>query len=81
MFFSPSKFGRNPYFGAVVGRVANRIAKAKFELDGQTYHLAQNNGENSLHGGQKVDMHFIGDAAHPTSRVFCHSILGAVSVS
>ena len=49
-----SKFGRNPYFGAVVGRVANRIAKAKFDLDGQTYQLAQNNGENSLHGGLKV---------------------------
>jgi len=48
------KHGRNPYFGSVVGRVANRIADAKFELDGKTYHLAKNNGENSLHGGLKV---------------------------
>jgi len=43
----------HPYFGAVAGRYANRIAKAKFILDGKTYTLAQNNGENSLHGGTK----------------------------
>lgn len=42
---------KNPYFGALVGRYANRIANAKFELHGETYHLARNNGENSLHGG------------------------------
>ena len=48
------KHGRNPYFGSVVGRVANRIANAKFELDGETFNLAKNNGENSLHGGLKV---------------------------
>ena len=43
----------NPYFGALVGRYANRISKAKFTLDSKAYSLAANNNGNSLHGGNK----------------------------
>eukprot|EP01018_Ginkgo_biloba_P037742 Gb_35839 [translate_table: standard] len=40
-----------PYFGAIVGRVANRIKNAQFTLNGKTYHLPANEGNNTLHGG------------------------------
>ena len=43
----------HPFFGSTVGRVANRIAKGKFTLDGKEYKLATNNGPNHLHGGVK----------------------------
>jgi aldose 1-epimerase len=43
----------NPYLGCTVGRVANRIAKGRFTLDGKSYKLATNDGPNSLHGGLK----------------------------
>lgn len=44
---------QSPYFGCLIGRFGNRIANGTFSLEGQTYHVPVNNGQNSLHGGVK----------------------------
>lgn len=44
---------RKTYFGALIGRYANRIGNAQFKLDGKAYHLPKNDGNNSLHGGNE----------------------------
>lgn len=56
-----------PYFGATIGRYGNRIAKGKFTLEGKTYSLFTNNGQNTLHGGKKGYQYVVWDATQPSA--------------
>ncbi len=58
---------KNPFFGALVGRLANRLADGRFVLDGQEYRLERNNGVNHLHGGRRGFDKVVWDAAPAAS--------------
>jgi aldose 1-epimerase len=63
-FSSVEEFKKSlePYFGATIGRVGNRIAKGKFTLDGKNYTIFTNDGPNALHGGKKGYQDVVWDA-------------------
>ncbi|KAG2566647.1 galactose mutarotase-like [Panicum virgatum] len=71
------------YFGALVGRVANRVADARFVLDGKVYHLYGNDGKNALHGGRRgfskviwTVKEYVGGGDSPYITLYYHSFDG-----
>lgn len=63
------------YLGAAIGRVANRIAGGRFELDGQEYSLFVNNGPNTLHGGKKGYQDVVWDVEQPNDSTLIFTYL------
>lgn len=63
------------YFGATIGRYANRIANAQYQLNGKTYQLAANNGRNNLHGGNvgadKVEWEVLSQSPQAVKFAYC----------
>ncbi|RXG20421.1 aldose 1-epimerase [Leeuwenhoekiella polynyae] len=57
-----------PYFGATIGRVGNRIANGAFRLDGKDYQVPTNNGDNALHGGDQGFQYKVWDARQPNAQ-------------
>jgi aldose 1-epimerase len=68
---------KGPYFGALIGRFANRIAKGRFTLNGNEYTLPVNNGKNSLHGGRKGFNAVVWDAVQPDAQTLQLSYVSA----
>jgi aldose 1-epimerase len=64
--------GTHPYFGAIVGRYANRIGKGLFELGGVSYQLATNDGPNHLHGGRRGFDKMVWDARPSSDSLELH---------
>jgi len=63
------------YYGALIGRVGNRIAKGQFTIDGKSYQLDTNDGPNSLHGGKAGYQDIVWDAAQPNDSTLVLSYL------
>lgn len=63
-FDDPERYrGPHPYFGAIIGRCAGRIAGARFELDGRTHQLSENREPHHLHGGERGFSRVLWDVA------------------
>ncbi len=69
----------HPHFGAITGRYAGRIAGGRFTLDGKTYELVRNDGENHLHGGTKGFDKVVWEAATARDTDSVSLILGYLS--
>jgi aldose 1-epimerase len=64
-----------PYFGATIGRYANRIARGKFSLNGTSYHLSINNAQNTLHGGINGFQYKLWKAVQPNKQTLVFTYL------